>query len=127
MSADEERDDSVEIQPIERRSTPRGPVPGLAVAVLEGPPLANKTFEAAEFGLESLFLSGDTAAQAAPKSEYRLLLTYGERTVECMAACVRAEEGERVGAVLRLADGEDEARALLAEVLKPSGIPVGQH
>jgi hypothetical protein len=127
MSADDERDDSVEIQPIERRSTPRGPVPGLTVAVLEGAPLANKNFEAAEFGLESLFLSGDVAAKAAPKSEFRLLLTYGDTAVECMAACVRAEDGERIGAVLRLVDGEDEARELLAEVLKPSGIPLGQH
>jgi hypothetical protein len=127
MAADDDRDDSVEIQPIERRKAPRGPIPGLAVTVLEGAPLEGERFDVVEFGVESFFLKGELAAKAEPKQTYKLEITYNEQAAEGRAECVRIESEGRVGAVLRLLSGEKQARELLESVLKPSGIPLGQH
>jgi hypothetical protein len=120
-------EDSVEFQPIERRSTPRGPVPGLSVEGLEGEPIADLTFQVGELGLESFFIVGEEASQCEPKRPYRVRLVHGDQSVECWVECIRTETEDRVGAVMRLRVGEKDAKRLISSVLKPSGVPLGTH
>jgi hypothetical protein len=123
---DKDRADSLEYHPVERRQTPRGPIPGVKLEVLEGAPLSGKSFDVDDVGLDSLFILGDLAAKAAPGQVFRVaVICHGERA-ECAATCVRSEAAVRVGAVLLLNAEAATARGLLKTALSPSGIPVGQ-
>jgi hypothetical protein len=109
----------------ERRAAPRAPISGLHVVGRDrSGPLVSRRFEVRDAGLETLFISGPDAARCSVGQEYRLRLVYQEQSVDCAAECVRLESSPRVGAVLRLLAGEQEARKLLAGVLKPSKIPL---
>jgi hypothetical protein len=115
--------DSVEMVPVERRHAPRGLIPGLTAEVLDGP-LAQKTFEVQDVGLESFFLQG---AESEPGKTLRLRLELDGEIHECSAECVRNEHGDRIGAVLRLLPGQNEAREFFETVLQPSKVPPGCH
>jgi hypothetical protein len=127
MSADNRRedDDSVEIQPIERRMTPRGLVAGMTVEVLEPGPLQGRTFLVGDLALESFFLDGEAATACEPGKSYQVRLVFGETSADCVARCVRCERAARVGAVLKLLSDENEARKLIAAVLQPTQVPPG--
>jgi hypothetical protein len=113
-----------EFAPVERRSVPRAPVPGLSVEVVAGDPLAGKTYSVGEIGLESFFLAGDDARRCAVGQAFAVVMRWQGREVRCSAHCVRKEEGPaRVGAVLKLGDQEELARQLLADVLQPAAVP----
>ncbi len=114
-----------ESEAVERRSTPRAPLPGLVVEGLEGDPLVGKYFSAREFGTESLFLEGEVASSCKVGHEYRMRLCYGDQAVDCMMRCVRIEEVPRQGGVFKLLTEERKARELMVKVLRPSSVPVG--
>lgn len=121
---DPEDDDSVEIQPVERRSMPRAPARGLEVEGIDRGPIAGKRIPVGEVSVESFFLPGPEALQCVVGRQYRLRLHHGPKQEECTAECVRTESSPRTGAVLRLLPDEERARGLLAEILRPSTVPV---
>jgi len=111
-----------ELDPVERRSIPRGPVGGVTVVGVD-PPLSQGPITVAELSLESLFLQGEAAEHCVIGQSYRLRLEYGEQEVLCRARCVRREDSPRRGVALCFAPDEREARALLVEILKPAAVP----
>ncbi len=108
--------------PVERRAVPRAPALDLIIEGVD-PPLAGVRLDVSEVGLDSFFLHGDAAELLAVGQVYRVLFRYGDRAVRTVARCVRRETAPRKGIAFRLAPEEQNARALLAEVLKPAAVP----
>ena len=124
MDDDSREDESLELLPIERRRTPRGPVPGLAAEILHAP-WAGQTFEVDDVGQESFFLNGDPSPRWEPGQAYKVRLTLDGQTIECRVECIRFETEDRTGAVMRLLPDQTAAASFLERVLEPSEVPPG--
>ena len=123
--------------PVERRAAPRAPLPGVCVDHLArvddgGADLTSNLLvpaDVAEFGLESLFVSGPGAEALVVGGRYRVSVRFDGDVARVPCACVRHETTPRRGAVLQIAAGPQGAagRALFALALKPSSVPPGSH
>ncbi len=111
---------------VERRSVPRAPIPGWTAEFLStGEPATKKTFTVREVGLESLFIEGPLTSEFILGHQYPIRLIHNNKSVECLAQCLRIEEAPRSGAIFKLPPENLAARDLIRAVLKPSEVPVG--
>jgi hypothetical protein len=129
MSANEDYDglddDSLELEAVERRHNPRAPIPGLTVKVINAG--HKDTFLVGEVGTESLFITGKIAGNYKSGEHYQIQISYGNRLIKCITTCIRTENAQRIGAVLKLAENEEEGRLFFAELINASAIPHGAH
>ena len=125
MADDNDQENGIDDDPVERRAVPRAPLGGLEVEILqEDGSWALVSSE--ELSVESLFIKGGeqtTGLELNQKLQIRL--RYQDDQVEAEARCVRKERIPRTGVVLCLEPGERPAQMLLASVLEPSRVPPG--
>ena len=113
------------LEPVERRTSPRGQIQGMTVTVTSSGPLRDRTFPVEEAGPVSLFLRADAGAAFAVGSRYRIRVQLRGREMTCSTECMRTAAPPRTGVVLQLAPDELDAHAFLVEMLGPSTVPPG--
>lgn len=115
----------LDLEPVERRTSPRGMIQGMTVTVTSSGPLHDRAFPVEEAGPVSLFLRADAASPFAVGQRYRIRIQYRGQTLTCSTECMRTATPPRTGVVLQLAPDELDAHAALVEWLEPSVVPPG--
>jgi hypothetical protein len=116
---------NLSLEPVERRTSPRGLIQGMTVTVMSSGPLHDRTFPVEEAGPVSLFLRVDAVTPFVVGQRYRIRVQYRGQELTCSTECVRTAEPPRSGVVLQLAPDELDAHAALVEWLEPSTVPPG--
>lgn len=116
---------NLDLEPVERRISPRGLIQGMTVTVTSSGPLHDLAFPVEEAGPVSLFLRVEAATPFVVGQRYRIRVRYRGRELTCSTECVRRADPPRSGVVLQLAPDELDAHAALVEWLGPSTVPPG--
>jgi hypothetical protein len=96
---------SVVIEPVERRSAVRGPLPGLSATL----PGISEPVPVVEAGLRGVFVDTRALDGFSVGDIFEIVMARGERSLACTVEVVRKESGRRHGLALRVVHMSEEA------------------